>query len=65
MTLAELLAPDAPATVTVEQAAQLLGVSRGVAYLAARQGQLPVLRLGHRLLVPVPRLVALIGAEAS
>ena len=39
-------------TYTVEEAAELLGVSRGSAYLAAREGELPTLRLGRRLLVP-------------
>jgi excisionase family DNA binding protein len=39
-------------TLTVEQAAQLLGISRGLAYALARCGKLPVVRLGRRLLVP-------------
>lgn len=39
-------------TLTVEQAAQLLGISRGLAYELARCGRLPVVRLGRRLLVP-------------
>ena len=38
-------------TLTVKEAAQLLGISRGLAYELARSGQLPVLRLGKRLLV--------------
>ena len=39
-------------TLTVEEAAHLLGISRGLAYELARLGQLPVVRLGRRLLVP-------------
>ena len=39
-------------TLTVEEAAHLLGISRGLAYELARSGQLPVVRLGRRLLVP-------------
>ena len=39
-------------TLTVEEAAQLLGISRGLAYELARCGKLPVVRLGRRLLVP-------------
>ena len=39
-------------TLTVEQAAQLLGISRGLAYALAGCGKLPVVRLGRRLLVP-------------
>jgi excisionase family DNA binding protein len=50
-------------TLTVEEAAELLGVSRGLAYEAARRGDLPVIRLGRRLLVPTARLLELVGAE--
>ena len=39
-------------TVTVEEAAQLIGISRGLAYEMARCGKLPVVRFGRRLLVP-------------
>jgi len=39
-------------TVTVEEAAHLLGISRGLAYEMARAGKLPTIRFGRRLLVP-------------
>ena len=39
-------------TVSVEEAARMLGISRGAAYTHARDGSLPTLRLGKRLLVP-------------
>jgi excisionase family DNA binding protein len=51
-----------PLTISVEDAARLLGISRGLAYEAARSGQLPVIRLGRRLLVPRQRLYELVGA---
>jgi excisionase family DNA binding protein len=38
-------------TLTVEEAAQLLGISRGLAYEMARSGKLPVVRFGRRLIV--------------
>ena len=38
--------------VTVDQAAKALGISRGLAYEMARQGRIPAIRLGRRLLVP-------------
>ena len=38
-------------TVTVTQAARMLGISRGSAYEAAKTGELPVIRIGKRLLV--------------
>lgn len=41
------------ATITIEEAAQILGIGRAHAYELARTGELPVLRLGaRRLLVP-------------
>lgn len=49
------------ATITVEQAAELLGIGRTAAYEAARRGQLPTRRLGRRLLVPVPALLSWLG----
>ena len=45
------------ATITVTQAAELLRISRTAAYEAARRGELPTRRLGHRLVVPVPWLL--------
>jgi excisionase family DNA binding protein len=39
-------------TLTVEEAAHLLGISRGLAYEMARRGKLPVVRFGRRLLIP-------------
>ncbi len=43
---------DEKLTITVEEAAKLLGISRGLAYEMARAGRLPTLRFGRRLLVP-------------
>ncbi len=39
-------------TLTVEEAAKVLGIGRQKAYELAREGKLPVLRLGKRILVP-------------
>jgi excisionase family DNA binding protein len=47
-------------TLTVEEAGQLLGVSRSYAYELVRQGALPCMRLGRRIVIPVPALDALI-----
>lgn len=49
------------ATLTVDEAAALCGVSRGTAYEAIRRGDLPHLRLGRRIVVPRARLLALLG----
>lgn len=51
------------ATITVEQAASLLGIGRSAAYDAARRGQLPTRRVGRRLFVPVPAFLAWLGAS--
>lgn len=48
-------------TVTVSRAAHLLGISRSAAYTAARRGDIPVIRIGHRILVPTVGVYRLIG----
>jgi excisionase family DNA binding protein len=50
-----------PLTMTVEEAGRLLGIGRGLAYEAARKGDIPTIRLGRRLLVPRARLLELLG----
>jgi hypothetical protein len=49
-----------PALIGVQQACDLLGISRSAGYRAAA-GDLPTIRLGRRLYVPTARLAALIG----
>ena len=51
------------ATITIDQTAQLLGLGRTAAYEAARRGQFPTRRLGRRLVVPVPALLAWLEAS--
>ena len=45
------LARSHPATISVEQAAKILKIGRNQAYEAARNGQIPTLKIGKRLLV--------------
>ncbi|HEV2545919.1 MAG TPA: helix-turn-helix domain-containing protein [Stellaceae bacterium] len=52
-------------TITVEQAAEILGISRGSAYALANSGELPVIRMGRRLLVPKAALYRLLGMGAG
>lgn len=47
-------------TLTVEEAAALLGISRGLTYELVRRGELPVLRLGRRLVIPRKALQAIL-----
>jgi len=51
---------DKKLTVTVNEAASILGISRGLAYEMVRSGKLPALRLGKRLLVPKGSLLRLL-----
>jgi excisionase family DNA binding protein len=51
-------------TYTVEQAGRILGLSRNSAYQAATAGQIPVIRIGKRLLVPRAALDRLLGGSA-
>jgi len=39
-------------TLKIEEAAKLLGISRNTAYDAVRTGQLPIIKIGRRFLVP-------------
>ncbi len=47
---------------TVVEAAKLLGIGRSQAYQAVRRGQIPALKIGHRILVPVAALERLLEA---
>jgi excisionase family DNA binding protein len=50
---------------SVPEAGRLLGLGRSAAYAAADRGDIPVRRLGRRLLVPVPALCAWLGADVT
>jgi excisionase family DNA binding protein len=46
---------------TVPEAGRLLGIGRDAAYAAAARGEIPVLTLGRRLVVPTALLYELCG----
>ncbi|MFC2041743.1 helix-turn-helix domain-containing protein [Chloroflexota bacterium] len=53
---------------TVEEAAEYLGISRPTAYEAIHTGEIPHLRIGRRILVPraaLERLLANAGIKAE
>jgi excisionase family DNA binding protein len=50
---------------SVDEAAELLGISRGLAYELVRCGELPALRLGRRLVVPLAALEAMVAQAAT
>ena len=47
-------------TLTVEEAAELLGVSRALGYELVARGEIPSLRLGRRIVVPRRALDAML-----
>lgn len=51
-------------TVTVEEAAQILGIGRNSAYEAVRRGELPAIRIGRRFVIPKAALERLLAAAA-
>jgi excisionase family DNA binding protein len=56
-----LATPDkARLTLTIIEAARVLGIGRGSCYALARSGRLPTVRLGRRLLVPRKALEAMV-----
>ena len=57
--------PDGPWTMTVEQAARCLGISRALAYESVRSGDIPSLRIGRRILVPIQALRRLLDSAGS
>jgi len=52
-------------TVTIEEAAVVLGISRSLAYRQARAGAfpVPVVSIGRRLVVPLKKLEDLLGVK--
>ena len=61
----DALARPEPRTMSVEEAAAVLGIGRTVAYELARRGELPgVLRFGRRLVVSRAVLDRLLAGEA-
>lgn len=55
-----------PATLTLPEAARLLGIGRTHAYTLAAHGEfpVPVMRLGHAVRVPTAPLLILLGLPA-
>jgi excisionase family DNA binding protein len=45
-----------PATLSIREAAKVLGVGVNQAYQAAHRGEIPTIKIGKRLLVPVAAL---------
>jgi excisionase family DNA binding protein len=52
-------------TMTIEDAAQVLGISRNSAYTAAKRGEIPTIKIGRLLLVPTAALDRLVAGEQA
>lgn len=50
-------------TVSVEEAAAILGISRGSGYEGVRTGAIPSIRIGRRLMVPTASLRKMLGHD--
>ena len=59
-TVAAAEATEERLTYTLTEAARRLGISRALAYEAAHRGELPVCRIGRRMLIPRAALMRLL-----
>ena len=56
---------DDKLTLTVPETAKRLGIGKNLAYDAIQRGEIPSIRVGHRLLVPVAALEAMMRQAGS
>lgn len=57
--------PEIQPTISIPEAGAVFGLSRAASYQAARRGDIPTIPMGHRKLVPVAKLRALLGLEVD
>jgi len=57
--------PEQTPVITVDHAAEILGLSRTAAYRAVSAGRIPSLRYGRRLLVPTAELRRQLGLNPT
>jgi excisionase family DNA binding protein len=50
-------------TITVDEAADVLAITRTGAYQAVRRGEIPSVRVGRRLIIPTTSLLRLLGVD--
>jgi excisionase family DNA binding protein len=60
-----LLDPRRRPTLSVKEAAVLLGIAPHTVYDAVNRGELPVICIGRRKLVPTAALMAMVGLRAT
>jgi excisionase family DNA binding protein len=52
-------------TITVPEAGEYYGLSRDAAYRAAAAGEIPSLKIGRRVVVPVVKMLEQLGIHAD
>lgn len=52
-----------PPTLSVTEAARILGIGRDAADSSVANGDIPSLHLGRRIVIPTAKLLALLGVE--
>ena len=57
--------PNERPSLTVAEAAAILGISLPSCYEAVRTGAIPSLRIGRRLVIPTEKLLHLLGFEPT
>lgn len=53
------------AVIGIEEAGLLFEMKRSAAYAAAKRGEIPTLRFGRRLVVPVPALLRMLEGQSD
>jgi excisionase family DNA binding protein len=51
-------------TCTIGEAGEMLGIGRAASYEAARRGDIPTLKIGRRIVVPLAALERLLTGDA-
>ena len=56
---------DEKIVLSVEEVRRILGLSRGLTYEAIRNGEIPSIRIGHRILIPKVALEHMLGVSGT
>jgi hypothetical protein len=59
------LGENPPPTIDVVEAGRIIGASRNAAYAAAKRGEIPTVRIGKLVRVPIVGLAALLLGRGS
>lgn len=57
--------PVAEPTIRVDRAAAILGISTRAVYNAAKEGRIPAIRVGGRVVIPTNKFLTFVGLGSS